>query len=212
MDSLKAIAVMMMVLAASFAAAEPPSQPIAIQVAGNVVTVTGLTPGGACAVIVSWRMRASIVETWRSGRADDAGVVSATFPLAAPAGGLIAVIDVATGRLQVSVGDGSFFERVGLPDVRFKRDDAREVEEVASPQVRAMTVLARAGEGVWVQRGFDGAGGDVDGRVDGRIRTDPAGMTPIGDSGPPPRKIKRRDTVLIVDLMSGTFASTEVEP
>jgi hypothetical protein len=37
-------------------------------------------------------------------------------------------------------------------------------------------------------------------------------MTPIGDSGPPPRKIKQHDTVLVVDLMSGTYASTEVEP
>jgi hypothetical protein len=48
--------------------------------------------------------------------------------------------------------------------------------------------------------------------VDGRIGTDPGAMTPIGDSGPPPRKIKQHDTVLVVDLMAGTFASTEVEP
>jgi hypothetical protein len=213
MDTLKTIAVTIMLVGPLFAAAEPPSpQPLAIQVEGNIVTATGLTPGGACAVIVSWRMRAAIVETWRARTADEAGVVSAAFPFAAPAGGLIAVIDVATGRLQVTVGDGSFFERIDLPAGRFKRDDARDVDEVASPQVRAMTVIARPGEGVWVQRGFDGAGGDADGSVDGRIRTDPAAMTPIGDSGPAPQKIKRRDTVLVIDLMSGTFASTEVEP
>jgi hypothetical protein len=212
MNKLQAIAVTLMVVAASSAAADPPSPPLGIHIDRNIVTATGLTPGGAYAVIVSWRMRAAIIETWRAGTADDAGVASTGFPLEAPPGGLIAVVDVATGRMHVSVGDGSFFERVGLPEARFRRNDERDVEEVASPQVRAMTVVARAGEGVWVQRGFDGAGGDADGRVDGRIRTEPAGMTPIGDSGPPPQKIKRRDKVLVVDLMSGTFASTEVEP
>jgi hypothetical protein len=212
MTKLKAVAVTIVLIISFAAAAELPSQPIAIQVDGNIVTVTGLTPGGACAVVVSWRVRTAIVETWRAGTVDSEGAVSAKFPLAAPSGGLIAVVDVSTGRLEVSVGDGSFFERVELPSDRFKRNEERAVDEVASPQVRAMIVVARPGQGVWVQRGFDGGGGDADGRVDGRIGTDPSAMTPIGDSGPPPRKIKHRDQVLVVDLMSGTYATTEVEP
>jgi hypothetical protein len=212
MTRLKVVAVTIALITSFAAAAKPPSLPIAIQVNGNVVTATGLTAGGACAVVVSWRVRTTIVETWRAGTADAAGTVSAKFPLAAPEGGLIAVIDVESGRLQVSVGDGSFFERVDLPSARLKRNEQRDVDEVTSPQIQAMTVLARAKAGVWVQRGFDGGGGDADGRVDGRIGIDPAAMTPIGDSGPPPKKIKQHDTVLVVDLMSGTYASTEVEP
>jgi hypothetical protein len=150
MTRLKVVAVTIALITSFAVAAEPPSRPIVIQVDGNVVTATGLTPGGACAVVVSWRVRTTIVETWRAGTADGAGSVSAKFPLAAPEGGLIAVIDVESGRLQVSVGDGSFFERVDLPSARLKRNEQRDVDEVTSPQVRAMTVLARAGKGVWV--------------------------------------------------------------
>src|SRR5215213_4095701 len=81
MTRLKAVAVTIVLITSFAAAAEPPSQPIAIQVDGNVVTATGLTPGGACAVVVSWRVRTAIVETWRAGTADSEGAVSAKFPL-----------------------------------------------------------------------------------------------------------------------------------
>jgi hypothetical protein len=213
MNWLKTVAVMIVAaITPLIAAAAPPSDPIAIQVNGNVVTATGLTPGGACAVVVSWRVRTMVVETWRASTADDTGAVSSAFPLEAPPGGLTAVIDVATGRLQVSLGDGSFFQRVDLPSDTFKRNEQRDVEEVGSPQVRAMTVVVRAGAGVWAQRGFDGAGGDADGRVDGRIQTNPASMMPIDESGAALKKIKQHDAVLVVDLSAGTYASTEVAP
>ena len=209
-----AIAVILLAPQAVAAAELPP--PIEIATEGYTVTATGLTPGGACAVVVSWRVEAGgmsgTYETWRDVRADDDGAVSAEFRFSAPPGGLIAVVDVATGRVEVSIGNGRVFGRVDLPPARLKRNDQRDVEEVSSPQTRALIVVARPGEGVWVQRANDGAGGDADRKSDGRIRTNPAAMIPIGGSGPPPEKIKHRDAVLIVDLAAGTYASTEVTP
>lgn len=211
----KSIAMAMVVFVTSFVeAAAPP--PIAIQVESNTVTATGLTPGGNCAVIVSWYSSTSgigiVLETARSARADDAGTVSIQFELRRPPSGLVAVLDVTTGRLAVDIGDGRAFERVDMPSERLKRNDAREVEAVASPQMSVMIVAARPAEGVWMQRTVDGGRGDADGQLNGRIRTDPAAMEPLGDSGPPPRKLKHRDTVLIIDRHAGTYATTEVTP
>jgi hypothetical protein len=216
MKILESIATAAILLATFAAAAAEPLPPIVIATDGYTVTATGLTPGDACAVVVSWRVEAGGMsgsfETWRDVRADEAGTVTAEFRFSAPPGGLIAVIDVATGRLEVSVGDGSAFERVDLPPARLKRNDQRDVEEVSSPQTRVMIVVARRDKGVWVQRANDGARGDADRKINGKILTDPAAMTSIGDSGPPPSRIRPHDAVLVVDLKAGTFATTEVTP
>jgi hypothetical protein len=216
MNALKNLAIAAVLLAAQAVTAAVPPPPISIATVGYTVTATGLTPGGACAVIVSWRVQGAgmsgTVETWREARADADGTVAMQFRVPAPAGGLIAVVDVTTGRLEVSAGDGSTFERVDLPPDRLKRNGQRDVEEVTSPKTRAMIVVARRDQGVWVQRANDGARGDADRKINGKILTDPAAMTPIGDSSPPPAKIRPHDAVLIVDLKGGTYASTEVTP
>jgi hypothetical protein len=217
MNWLKAVAVMLVLAVSPFtAAAAPPSDPIAIQVDGNVVTATGLTPGGKCAVVVSWYTRRSgigvTLETVREAEVDAAGAASVQFELNRPASGLIAVIDVPTGRLAIDPGDGSAFELVDLPPARLKRNEQREIETLTSPQMSAMIVLARPGDGVWVQRVSDGGRDDADGALDGRIVTDPQAMKSMAGSGPPPKKIKPRDTILIVDRQAGTYAVTEVTP
>ena len=189
-------------------------QPIAIRVDGRSVKADGLTPGGASVVVISWPLSVSgmsgISETWRDARADDAGSLSVAFGSVAPAGGFTAVVDVTTGRLAIDTGDGNTFTRVELPPSRLKRNAQREVDHVVTPQPAAMIIVVRPGEGAWVQRADDGARGDADGIVDGRIIIDPSVMKAIAESGPPPKKIKARDTILMVDLQGGTYASTEV--
>jgi hypothetical protein len=86
------------------------------------------------------------------------------------------------------------------------------VENVLSPNVSATLVVVRAGEGVWSGTARDGGAGDGDERLDGKITADPSGLEPIAGSGAPPKKIKPRDFLLVIDTKARRFATTEVTP
>lgn len=139
--------------------------PISIEVDVRAVHAAGLTPGGACVVVVSWRAQqggtSMVMETWRDARADSAGSIKVGFEAAAPGGRLIAVIDVASGRMEIDTGDGSAFERVELPPARLRRNAQREVEAIASPQPAASSALS------YRRRRDD---------EDRRLRRDPSGL------------------------------------
>lgn len=190
--------------------ASEPQSPMATRRDGHIITATGLTPGGRCAVIVSWRREGLVVESWKGGTADAEGTFSAAFESDAPSGGLVASADIESGRLHIDTGDGKFFRREDMPASRFKRNDAREVEALEFPAVRTLTVVVRRGEGAWVQRAGDASPLDADGELNHRIKTIPAGLIPIAGSEPAPRKLKKGDAVLVADLLLRVYASTEV--
>jgi hypothetical protein len=195
------------------AMSEQPS-PIAIEISGSSVTATGLTPGGAVAVVAAWnttvRGWSKAGHTWQDARAAANGAVQTTFPNLIPPGAFLAVIDVATGRVVEKTDAVQTFQRLELPEKRLKRDSKREVGEIWSPLPRAMIVWIRAGEGVWVQVAGDGGSGDDDLVTNGRVSTDPGKMNPIAFSPAPPKKIKSHDIVLMIDVRGGLIASTEV--
>src|SRR5688572_5292529 len=125
------------------AISEQPS-PIAIEISGSSVTATGLTPGGAVAVVAAWNTTvqgwSKAGHTWQDARAAANGVVQTTFPNPIPPGAFLAVIDVATGRVVEKTDAAQTFQRVELPEKRLKRDSKREVGEIWSPLPRAMIV------------------------------------------------------------------------
>ncbi len=188
--------------------------PIIIEVNGATVTASGLTPGGSAAVVCAWRKTAGEFsessQTSRDAHVSGDGRVTVEFGSAIPASALIAVIDVATGRLETLIG--TKFRRIDLPAKRFKKGADGQVDEFALPHAEAMVVLVRRGEGVWIQRLSDGGYGDDDGSLDGRLRINPERMTPIAFSGAAPKKIRGRDVVLLVDTSARVFAATEVTP
>ena len=118
-----------------------------------MVTATGLTPGGAAAVLnVSVQSSGSssvVTRTWRDARAGADGSISVTFNAPVAQGAFIAVIDVETGRIARSTGTETLFEQVDLPERRFKRNANREVDAVATPHPSAMLVIVRRGVGAW---------------------------------------------------------------
>jgi hypothetical protein len=195
-------------------AAEMP--PIFFSVQDATVAANGLSPNGAAAVLnVSVESSGSssiVTRTWRDARAGADGSISVTFDAPIVPGAFIAVIDVETGRIARTAATGTLFEQVDLPEKRFKRNESREVDAVATPHPSAMLVVVRRGVGAWLRVAYDGGSGDADGLVDGRITTDPAALQPIAFSPEAPKKIRPNDAVLVIDPQCRCFATTEVEP
>jgi hypothetical protein len=193
---------------------EPPA--IAIVLNGSTVSASGLTPGGQVIIITGWWMRphglGELGRRWMDGHADPTGSLTVTFSLTVPDDAFVAAIDVATGHWQTRTADPGRYRREDIPEGRFRRNGAREVDLVMLPQESAMFVLVRPGMGAWVQTAGDGAGGDADAQSNGLITGDPAQMRPIGDSPAPPSKIKNKDLFLVLDPKSGMFGVTEVGP
>jgi hypothetical protein len=190
--------------------------PITFTVHDATVTVTGLSPGGAAAVLnISLESSGSssfVTRTWRDARAGADGAVSVTFGRRIAERAFIAVIDVETGRIARASGADTMFEQVDLPAKHFKRNANAEVDEVLTPHSSAMLVVVRRGVGAWLRVAYDGGGGDADRRVDGRITTDPSTLRPIAHSPEAPKKIKPKDLVLLIDPHCLCFAMTEVKP
>src|ERR1700741_5069564 len=132
------------------AMSEQPS-PIAIEISGSSVTATGLTPGGAVAVVAAWSTTvpgwSRAGHTWRDARVTADGVVQTTFSNSIPSGAFVAVIDVASGRVVEKTDAAQTFQRVELPEKRVKRDSKREDGEISSPLPPAMIMWIRAGAG-----------------------------------------------------------------
>lgn len=201
-------------IAFSVHAAEAP--PISFEVQDATVTASGLTPGGAAAVLnVSIETSGSssfVTRTWRDARAGADGRISVAFRTPVVQGAFVAVIDVETGRIARTTGTGTLFDQVDFPEKHFKRNANRDIDVVLSPHPSAMLVVVRRGVGAWLRVAYDGGSGDADGRVDGRITTDPSTLRPIAHSPEAPAKIKAKDAVLLIDPRCLCFATTEVEP
>lgn len=206
----------LLTLAALHARASDALPPVSFQISGQSVHTAGLTPGGSAVVICAWKTssgdlsRAS--ESWRETRASESGEAAVAFTSAIPDGAFIAVLDIASGRIRFTSGEATHFEQVSLLPKRLRRDGDGGVTAVLSPHEAVLLVVMRPGEGVWARTAQDGAAGDADHSLDGRITTDPAGLELLAGSGPAPKKIKARDVVLLIDTSSRLFASTEVMP
>lgn len=197
------------------AEADPPTA-ISINVYGDIVTASGLTPGGEVAMLAVWSndvapgtTNAGVLS--ETADADATGSASITFRQQLPPRTLVAVIDVKSGRIEV-FAEQPRFRRLELPPRRLKRDDARDVDAVLSPFEFAVTVVVRPAVGAWIHSGGDGGATDGDGRADGGVRTGPEAMRPLGDAPPPPRKITPRDMVLSIAPDAGVFSIAEVTP
>jgi hypothetical protein len=190
--------------------------PIITTVDGQSVSATGLTPGGAAAVLTSWRVKANgswySSQTWRDTQADPVGAISVTFDHTFPPGALVVVVDVSSGRVHLHDVGTARFERTAVGAQQLQRDDAGDVAEVLSPNESAFIMLVRPGEGIWVQIASDGGAGDDDGSVNGRVRTDPANLQPIAGSGAAPQVIQSNDLLFVMDDVAGLVSSAEVTP
>lgn len=190
--------------------------PIITTVDGQAVSATGLTPGGAVAVLTSWRVKADASwyssQTWQEAQADTVGTIGVTFDHAFPPGALVVVVDVSSGRVHLHDVGTARFERTPIATQQLQRDDAGNVTELLSPNESTFTVLVRPGEGIWVQIASDGGTGDADGSVNGRVRTDPANLLPIAGSGAPPQVIQSNDLLFVMDDVAGLVSSAEVTP
>lgn len=189
---------------------------VTFQPNGRSVTAAGLTPGGACAVIVVWRTAsgdaAAVRQIWRDAHANDAGTVTVTVAEPIPAGAFAAVADVRSGGVATTDESSTAFRAVAFDARELRRADEGDVSEISSPHASLLLLVVRRGEGAWIQVATDGGAGDADNRVDGRISTDPSVLQPIAHSGAPPRRIKNKDLLLRIDPESRFYSRMEVMP
>lgn len=182
---------------------------------GRSVTASGLTPGGNVAVVAgwwtSWHGSANLGQKWRDAKADAQGAIEVAFTSPLPDKTFLAVIDIATGRIETRIGDPRRYRRLAMDQKQFKNDGKGEFDHVASPHDLAMIILVRPGEGAWIQIAGDGGGRDADGRSDGFLTTKPEAMWPMAQSAGPPKKIRKKDVVLIIDAAAGAYTTTEVQ-
>lgn len=190
--------------------------PVVATVTGQAVSATGLTPGGAAAVITSWRTRVYgswySSQTWRDARVDAGGAIGVTFNQKFPPGALVTIVDVSSGRVHLHDVGTTRFARTEVATQQLQRDEAGDVGEVFFPNESAFIVLVRPGVGVWVRIASDGGEGDDDGTVNGRLRLVPGHLLPIAGSGAPPQTIRSNDQLFIMDDIAGSVASAEVTP
>lgn len=175
---------------------------------------SGLTPNGPVVVLAGWWTRSygsmNTAQTLRDATASAGGDVSVTLDRPIPETALIAVADVASGRIAViDVGEARFKRRV-IQAKRFRRGPDGDYEDITLPHERALIVVIRPGVGAWLHDAGDGGISDFDESSNGWIRTDPGRMQPIAQSPPAPKKIKPKDVVLVLDTNAWSFQSTEV--
>ncbi len=198
--------------AASALAAEPPQ--IVITTNGALLSVTGLSPNAPVVILAGWWTKSygstDAAQILRDATASAAGEVALEFDRLIPNTALIAVADVASGRVAIADVGQPRFRRSVIPVQRFRRGAEGDYDDVTLPHEHALVVVIRAGVGAWLHRAGDGGIDDHDARSDGWIRTDPGRMKPIAQSPPAPKKLKPRDVVLVLDTNAWSFESTEV--
>lgn len=197
---------------ASALAAEPPQ--IVITTNGALLSVTGLTPDAPVVVLAGWWTKSygstDAAQILRDATASASGEVSVELDRVIPETALIAVTDVASGRVAIIDVGQPRFSRTPIPVQRFRRGAEGAYADLTIPHERALVVIVRAGVGAWLHKAGDGGINDHDGTSDGWIRTDPARMQPIAQSPPAPKIIKPKDVVLVLDTYAWSFESTEV--
>jgi hypothetical protein len=141
-------------------------------------------------------------------RTDASGTLR--FELSGPvaAWSVWAVVDLVTGGYALAAppeGPGLrevAFPKPGLGNAGAFLDDWRELLDVLLVRPAAAVPAghdAAQEVGAWRLLLGDGARWDGDGTVNGRVRLTPALMQPLGDSPPPPERLRPGDVLIAID-------------
>ena len=104
-------------------------------------------------------------------------------------------VDLATGELAVAAPEGFPLREVpfparAIPALLNRIDLDRPLVEI---------VLVRPSVGAWAVRVGDGGDKDEDREADGTLRAALSALTPLGDSPPPPERLRASDLLLVID-------------
>jgi len=150
----------------------------------GVVVVSGVTPGGRVAcygVAHDWVDFYRGIYRWGREAVDDDrdGSVTVELPREVPVRSVWACVDIATGAVAIAAPDDSPRKEVALRG-RGSLLGAHGDRQFQVESERVDLLLARPGEGAWLQLAGDGATNDDDRAADGAVHARAAGFKGIG--------------------------------
>jgi hypothetical protein len=172
----------------------------------QVVVIEGLAPGGRAAVFGIGRGMEGFmpvrVEVWEMVDADGEGVarLDLQLPVELAAGSVWAAVDLSAGETALAAPEGVVLHEIsfpvgGLPGGLTSLDDGR-------PSLGVLWVRPGtdpAASGAWGGRIEDGGPRDGDGAQNRRLRALLDRLEPLGNGGPPPRRLAPGDVLVGID-------------
>lgn len=193
------LALSMALMAQSLGAQAPSVNPV-VSFGDQTVIASGMTPKGQ----VVWF---GVMRDLDNGRldwshdeeitADQSGTGTVQLDIGRPIAlqSLWFAVDLATGRFGVNAPSGYPLRQFDLPSNAI----SAALNHLVIPRSVLIVVLVRPGVGAWTLRAGDGAAGDSDGAVDGKVDIDCTQLLPIGSSPGAPKNFSPKDTLLVVD-------------
>jgi hypothetical protein len=177
--------------------------PPTLVVSGTTIGVDGLTPEGPVLFFAIQhiprrsgsavrRVEQIVTNTTEEGHAELTNVPDLTTAV-------WCAIDLTTGRSTLST-PAEYQLRTSEPSAgALKQTVDGHINRFTAPRTLVEGVLVRPGGGAWGFTAGDGAAGDADGQVNGRVECQTDQMRPIGASGPPPGWLLPSDIIIVID-------------
>lgn len=200
------LAALPLTVAAAFGAnGKAPAPPVIAFHAPGIV-ISGLTPGGMVTLCSEAKEPQQFKKRFihRDALVADklgTGEVQLSLDNVAPVSIWFAV-DNASGVFSMAMPPGSPYVPVDVPPNALRRNGKGELFKIDMPLTIFDLLLVRPGEGSWSGTIADGGSKDDDPHPNGRTAADIAKLLPLGNSGPPPEKLKKGDVLIGIDPMS----------
>lgn len=166
-------------------AAKPPRR-LDVQCANREVQVRHATAGGEVILIgyelTTFRDAPLHRRVWRGAIAGDDGTVAIDLGRDIAPISMWVAFDVATGAYGSGTARSLKLREADLPPQALERGAGGKVEKIETRVDQIYSFVVRPGVGYWEAAAGDGAAGDDDGVLDGRIRFSPKGLRKIGRS------------------------------
>lgn len=142
--------------------------------------------------------------------ADAAGALEFTPARALPHRTICVAVDVETGRIAVG-GDPDYEIQLRPFPIETLRRDGDGVSGLGGVDVpRAELLIVRPKGGAWRLAASEGGSGDDDRQHNGRLGLDLSSATAIGSETPPPKRLKNKDVIVLIDSARLQVFTTEI--
>jgi hypothetical protein len=183
-------------------AADPP--PLRLAVSAQDVQVTNVTPGGMVVVhsaslsndgglLRQRRVSVIVKDTSRSG------AVTFADGTAIPFRSVWIAVDMDTGRFAVGGRAGYDVNIRAFPALHLRGDADGTIGLFDLNQVSGQMLIVRPKNGAWEVSAAEGGRTDADRSQNGKLSLSVEDATPIGSSGPPPKRLRNGDVIAVID-------------
>ena len=108
-------------------------------------------------------------------------------------------IDLASGVQGFASPAAALRRLASIHPSQLRRDAEGVLGVFDREQLRGDMVIVRPGEGAWRVRALEGGGSDADHVRNGKLSLAPGDAVAVEGTSPPPKKLKRRDVIALID-------------